>query len=385
MRVAIVGAGPAGLFLAKLLRTLFADASVDVFEQNEANATYGFGVGLLGSSLKFLHEADAELHRNILDVSAACDTMMIVHKGEEVVVGAEESVGVERIRLLQVLQRHCAACGVNMHFGRRVDDIPSLKSEYDLLIGADGVNSVVRKAYQERFQSKITPQKNKFAWYATEKLFDHMSLVFESTEFGMMIAHAYTYREDRGGFVVECDPETWARAGFQDMSGEETRDFCAGIFAKYLDGRSLLAGELTWFTPNIVRTPNWSFENVGLVGDALRTVHPSIGSGTRVGMRDADVLARALKAHRSDLRAGLTAYQETRQASSDFFQRAAVQSIAWYETVDEKLHLDPVTFAFSYMSRTGAVDYERLRANDLTFVRAFENAPTPVAQMESRQ
>lgn len=385
MRVAIIGAGPAGLFLAKLLRMQSEQIVVDVFEQNAADATYGFGVGLLGSSLKFLKQADEPLYKDILSVSASGDTMMVVHKGKGIVVGTEYSVGIERIRLLQVLQRHCIDQGVNMFFEHRVDDIDPFRSDYDLLVGADGVNSIVRKTYQDRFQSNITPQKNKFAWYATEKLFDHMSLIFEQTEFGMMIAHAYTYREDRGGFVVECDPHTWSRAGFQDMTKDETRSFCAEIFAKYLDGKPLMAGELTWFTPNIVRTPNWFSEKVVLIGDALRTVHPSIGSGTRVGMRDADVLARALKEHRDDIRAALEAFQSIRQSSSDFFQRAAVQSIAWYETVEEKLNLDPITFAFSYMSRTGAVDYEQLRELDPEFIRAFEAAPTPIAKVESVQ
>lgn len=385
MRVAIIGAGPAGLFLAKLLRMQSAETVVDVFEQNAADATYGFGVGLLGSSLQFLKQADEELYDDILAVSAAGDTMMVVHQGQGVVVGTEHSVGIERIRLLQVLQRHCDKQGVNMHFQHRIEDVSAFKSDYDLLVGADGVNSLVRRTYQDHFLSKVTPQKNKFAWYATEKPFDHMSLIFEQTEFGMMIAHAYAYREDRGGFVVECDPDTWSRAGFQGMSRDETRIFCAEIFAKHLEGKPLMAGELTWFTPNIVRTQNWSFDNVVLIGDALRTVHPSIGSGTRVGMRDADVLARALDDWRRDIRAALEAFQDNRQSSSDFFQRAAVQSIAWYETVDKKLNLDPVTFAFSYMSRTGAVDYERLRAIDPEFVRAFEAAPTPVAKAEAAQ
>ncbi|MEM8987588.1 MAG: FAD-dependent monooxygenase [Pseudomonadota bacterium] len=377
MRAAIIGAGPAGLFLAKLLRK--QSFEVDVFEQNPAGATYGFGIGLLGSSLKFLKKTDEDLYRDILDVSAHGDTMMIAHRGEEVVVTIEASVGVERIRLLRLLHSHCERLGVNIRYEQRIESVEALKTDYDVLVGADGVNSVVRKTYQDHFGSRITPQNNKFAWYATEKLFDHMSLIFEQTEYGLMIAHAYTYREDRGGFVVECDPETWMRAGFADMSDQETRAFCADIFAKYLDGRPLLSGELTWFTPNIVRTPRWSFENVVLIGDALRTVHPSIGSGTRVGMRDADVLARAFLEHGADIGAALETFQANRQAGSDFFQRAAVQSIAWYETVDHKLHLDPVTFAFSYMSRTGAVDYESLRRSDPDFVRAFEDAPSPVA------
>ncbi len=379
MKIAIVGAGPSGLFLAKLLRRQSERFEIDVFEQNAADATYGFGIGLLGSSLKFLKAADEALYEDVLKISSKGDTMMVAHKGEQVVIGVDESVGIERIRLLNLLQDHCRPLGINMTFEHRIENIDTFKEDYDLVVGADGVNSVVRNAYSDKFQSKVTPQKNKFAWYATEKVFDHMSLIFEQTEYGMMIAHAYAYRQDRGGFVVECDPETWDRAGFPDMSNGETREFCEEIFSDYLDGHPLMSGELTWFTPNIVRTPNWHFENVVLIGDALRTVHPSIGSGTRVGMRDADILSRAFEEHRDDLDAVLATYKKNRLAGSDFFQKAAVQSIAWYESIDSKLHFDPVTFAFSYMSRTGAIDYERLRKTDMDFVRAFEAAPSPIS------
>ena len=159
MRVAIVGAGPAGLFLAKLFRLQSTSIDVDVFEQNAADATYGFGVGLLGSSLNFLKDADEDVYNDILKVAAPGNTMMVAHRGECVTVQTEESVGIERIRLLRLLQEHCDRLGVNMAFSRRVENIDALKNNYDLLVGADGVNSIVRKTYIDRFQSKISPQR----------------------------------------------------------------------------------------------------------------------------------------------------------------------------------------------------------------------------------
>ena len=130
-------------------------------------------------------------------------------------------------------------------------------------------------------------------------------------------------------------------------------------------------------SPVIVRNERWSADNVVLIGDAAHTVHPSIGSGTRVGMRDASVLAEGFGEHGADLESAFAYYRTNRQFGADLFQRAAIQSIRWYETLEHRLHFDPVTMAFSYMLRTGRVDYARLRRSDPEFVRRYEAAPLP--------
>ena len=92
-----------------------------------------------------------------------------------------------------------------------------------------------------------------------------------------------------------------------------------------------------------------------LSGDAAHTVHPSIGSGTRVGMRDAAVLGEGFSEHGTDLNSVFSYYRANRQFGADLFQQAAIQSIKWYESLQDRLHFDPVTMAFSYMLRTRAV------------------------------
>ena len=49
------------------------------------------------------------------------------------------------------------------------------------------------------------------------------------------------------------------------------------------------------------------------------------------------------------------------------FRGAAMKGILWYETIDKRMHLDPIAFAYDYMMRTGRVGGERLRRLDPEF------------------
>ncbi len=380
MKIAVVGGGPAGLFFARSVKRIHPGWRVQLFEQNPRDATYGFGVGLLGRSLEFIGRTDPPVLEDIVAAAHASSAMGFVHNGETVVVntGAQgESVAIARIALLRILQRRCEEVGVELHFETAVDDIEARRREVDVLVGADGVNSRVRAQYADRFGSTTEPQRNVFAWYGTEHPFDPALMIFEQTDIGLVIAHTHQYGPERSGFAIECDPETWMRGGFDAMTPEEMDARFEAIFAPYLNGKPLLAQAVRVFRPAIVRNRHWSAGNVVLIGDAAHTVHPSIGSGTRVGMRDAAVLAEAFGEHGADLDSAFAYYRTHRQFGADLFQQAAIRSIKWYETLDDRLHFDAVTMAFSYMLRTGRVDYARLRRADPDFVRRYESAPLP--------
>ncbi|WP_375393239.1 FAD-dependent monooxygenase, partial [uncultured Sphingomonas sp.] len=199
-----------------------------------------------------------------------------------------------------------------------------------------------------------------------------VGLIFQSTPHGTFIAHSYRFSPELGTFVIECSPETWASAGLDTASDEESRAFCAQVFAPYLEGAPLVGNRSGWFNPEFVTSRHWHHGNVVLIGDALKTVHPSIGSGTRVGMQDAIALAEALAACGGDIPATLAAFERDRRGGADAFQDAAMKSILWYETVDERMDLDPPAFAYNYMKRTGRVSDERLRRIDPEFAALAE-------------
>ena len=189
-------------------------------------------------------------------------------------------------------------------------------------------------------------------------------MIFQPTEFGTFIAHSYRFSPDFGTFVIECSPDTWRKAGLDRASDEQSRSVCGEIFRDFLEGAPLVSNRSLWFNPEFVTSREWHFSNVVLIGDALKTVHPSIGSGTRVALQDAIALAKALDDCKGDIPFTFATFERERRSGADTFQDAAMKSILWYETVDQRMHLDPVAFAYDYMIRTGRVSDERLRRLD---------------------
>jgi len=372
MRICINGGGPAGLFFGLLIKRAFPSYDVSVIEQNPRDATYGFGVAFF--DWDFIEPLAPDVHAEMVAYRATCtvdDNMMLVHRGVRVPLMGMPSLNIARIELLQILQRAAERTGVRLEFGRRVERLEALPAA-DLYVIADGVNSAIRAQHANAFGTHTEPRPNLWAWYGTTAPFPATSLIFVENDDGIYIGHAYQYSPTHSGFVVEALPGTWERAGFADMSEEESRAYCSHVFAEHLGGHELISNRSLWFHVPMVTNARWSNGNVVLLGDAMRTGHPTIGSGTRLAMLDAEHLMRALRKHPEDLAQALATYEETRRPSSDAMVRAAFRSTAWYESAAERIHLDPVSLAYSYMMRTGKIGHERLREFDPDLVDKYE-------------
>lgn len=372
MKIAVVGAGPAGLYFALLMKKHDARHEIHVYEQNEANATYGWGVVFSDVALTFLRQIDEEFYAEFTAAHEQCEYMEIVHQGVHVQVHSNRFSRVSRIELLRVLHSACQRAGVRVSFGTRIEHIDKLAEEVDVVVGADGANSVVRSQLAERFQPGFEARRNRFAWYGTHQLFHPVSLVFRESEHGVFIAHAYQYSKTLSTFLVEVDPDTWQRAGLDGATDEQSRRYCEQVFRRELGSNELLSNRSIWFQATIVRNARWSHRNVILLGDALRTVHFSLGSGTRMAMQDAAALHAAFAEHGDDIQAAFGAFEAARRPASGDFQLAAARSLDWYETVASRLQLDPITFTYDYMRRTGRVTHEDLRSRDPVFVGRYE-------------
>lgn len=381
MRIAVIGGGPGGLYFSLLANKHNPAHEIRVYEQNPAGATYGWGVVFSDIGLKFLHEADPEFYNEFTADHERCDYMDIVHRGTHVQIHSNHFSRTARIDMLNILQRACQRVGVRIEFDRRVDDLGAL-SEADLIVAADGANSVIRSRFAEHFQPSFETRRNKFAWYGTRQLFHPVSLIFQETEHGVFIAHCYQYSPTLSTFLIEVDPQTWRRAGLDRMSEDESRRYCADVFRSELGSNELLGNRSLWFGANIVRNRNWTCRNIVLLGDALRTVHFSLGSGTRMAMQDAIALHRGLSDCPGDIPAAFATYEAIRRPASQTFQEAAGKSLDWYENVASKMDLDPISFAYDYMRRTDQVSHEDLKLRDPHFTAAYEalcRAQPPVA------
>lgn len=372
MKINIVGAGPAGMYFALLAKKHNPSHRIHIYEQNPEGATYGWGVVFSDIGLAFLKDADAAFFEEFIAHHERCDYMEIVHQGTHVQVHGNHFSRTSRIDMLRVLQRACEREGIRIEYGRRVEDARALAADCDLMVAADGGNSAMRTQMAEHFRPQFVRRRNKFAWYGTNQRFHPVSLIFRETEHGVFIAHSYQYSPELSTFLVEVDPETWQRAGLDKASEDESRRFCSQVFRAELGSNELLTNRSLWFEANIVSNERWSHGNIVLLGDALRTVHFSLGSGTRMAMQDAIALHRALAGHAGELPAAFQAFEAERRPASSSFQGAAAKSLDWYENVAEKLPLDPVSFAYDYMRRTGKVSHDDIKQRDPRFAAAYE-------------
>jgi 2-polyprenyl-6-methoxyphenol hydroxylase-like FAD-dependent oxidoreductase len=373
MRIAIIGGGPAGLYFAYLWKTRHPDAQIDLFEQNVADATFGFGVVFSERALDFMRQDDPETAEAITPHMEAWRDIKLVHRGEEIVIDGVGFSGIGRLEFLKLLQGRMFRAGVSPHYATQIRSLDEL-SGFDLIVGADGVNSLVRRSFEGDFKTSLSYSDNKFIWYGTTRSFDALTQTFVESELGTFNAHHYRYAPDRSTFIIECDRATWLRAGFDRLSPEETRTALEHVFAASLGGDALISNKSAWRNFPWIWNERWSFRNMVLVGDALHTAHFSIGSGTRLALEDVIALVKALEAASCDVPSALAWYEAHRRPIVEKLVRASKASAEWYEHFPEHMRLAPLDLAMSYIGRSGRVDRDRLRTMSPGFMARYDAA-----------
>jgi anthraniloyl-CoA monooxygenase len=376
MRVSIIGGGPAGLYLAILLKK--ADSAIDirVVERNSPDATFGWGVVFSEETLGALRDADYETHLAITDTFARWDRVDIHYRGRILRSRGHSFSAIARKRLLEILQRRCFSLGVGLAFGVEVD---AVAGGVDLVVGGDGANSLVRRSYERQLGTSVEPEGCKYVWFGTDLVFDAFTFIFRETEHGLFQVHAYPFDEQTSTFIVECPEPTWRRAGLHELSEEESLAFCEKLFARDLQGRELLSNRSLWLDFMKVTNKVWHHGHTVLLGDAAHTAHFSIGSGTKLAMEDAVALRDALVHRAWDVEAALVDYELERQPVVERTQRAASESAAYFARVAGYRELEPIQFAFNLLTRSGRISHASLSVRDPAFTRALDAwfTPTP--------
>jgi anthraniloyl-CoA monooxygenase len=406
MKIACIGAGPAGLYFAISMKLREAAHQIEVFERNAPGVTFGWGVVFSDLTVENISRNDPASAQTITQEFAHWDDIDVHFRGATVTSGGHGFIGIGRKRLLEILQDRARELGVVLHFNSECDPADPKWNRYDLVIASDGINSHFRDAAPEAFGVDVDVRRNRFVWLGTSKVFDAFTFAFEQTEHGWIWAHAYRFAPDCSTFIVECSEETWLRFGFDRMDQPEARAVCERIFAKYLDGHPLMSnaahlpGPTVWLNFRRIKCERWSSGNVILLGDAAHTAHFSIGSGTKLALEDAIKLADVLSCTRPSLRgatatkqssgaesglrrsarnvaplsleAALDEYQAERSLEVLKLQNSARNSTEWFETLERYTHFEPLQFAYSLLTRSQRISHENLRLRDREWLETVE-------------
>ena len=390
MRITCIGAGPAGLYLALLMKQRDPAHEVTVLERNRAGDTFGWGVVFSDQTLSALQRADAKTATQIFDAFNHWDDIEVHFNGTRVRSSGHGFCGIGRRRLLDILQARCVELGVNLQFESDVQDDAAIDA--DLIVACDGLNSRVRSKHAATFQPDIDLRQCRFVWLGTRQLFDAFTFAFEKTPWGWFQAHAYRFDATTSTFIVEAPEAVWQAAGLADMSKQEGIAFCEKLFARHLGGHALMSnaahlrGSAQWIRFPRVVCRTWIHAHGGadgctpvvLMGDAAHTAHFSIGSGTKLAVEDAIDLADSLTALPQDLTAhdlmgALKAYEARRSIEVLKIQNAARNSTEWFENVERHARLAPEQFAYSLLTRSQRISHENLRQRDAGYVGSFEH------------
>jgi anthraniloyl-CoA monooxygenase len=411
MRVLIIGGGPAGLYLALLLKRAGALHAVRVLERNRPDDTFGWGVVFSDQTLGNLELADRKTASEIAEAFNHWDDIDVHFRGRTIRSGGHGFCGIGRKRLLRILQRRCEALGVELLYQQDVIDDEAAAREFgaDIVVACDGINSRVRAKYAATFRPDVDLRQCRFVWLGTNQRFPAFTFAFEKTEHGWFQAHAYQYEGETSTFIVETPEDVWRRTGLDAMSQEEGIAFCERLFARYLGGHRLMSnaahlrGSAIWIRfPRVIcgTWTHWSERDgrsaagppqgarspsggqraaqrgsrlpIVLLGDAAHTAHFSIGSGTKLAFEDAIALERALDGHAGDVPGALAAYEAERSIEVLKIQNAARNSTEWFENVERYTALEAEQFAYSLLTRSQRISHENLRLRDRDFVERME-------------
>jgi len=375
MKIVCLGGGPASLYFSLLMKKANPAHEITVLERGQRDSTWGFGVVFSDDTLQGFMEADAPTYIKIVEQFAYWDGIDVSINGRTIHSGGHGFCGMSRLKLLNIFHDSCEKLGVRLRFNTEITHPAQLGMEnYDLVVAGDGLSSILREEYKEHFGTTVDVRTNKFCWLGTTLPLNDFSFFFRRNEHGWWWVHAYRYEEGATTWITECSEKTWLSAGLDRASETDTKAYLEALFAKELRGHALITNRSVWRNFPVIRNEELYYKNIVLLGDAGRSAHFSIGSGTKLAMEDAITLADCFREHQGDVHKALQAYQDIRKPEADRLQRTAVTSLSWFEHIDRYARTQEIEqFTFNMLVRSKRITYENLRLRDPQYVRSVDS------------
>jgi 2-polyprenyl-6-methoxyphenol hydroxylase-like FAD-dependent oxidoreductase len=377
MKIVCIGGGPAGLYFAISAKLRDAGHDITVIERDPAGATYGWGVVYWDDLLDILFRNDADSAQQIRAASALWQEQRVIRRNEQTAYLPGYGFSVGRATLLDILGERATDLGVDVQYRHEVTDSSTL-TDADLVVVCDGANSRLRQRHRDHFGTQVDSGGNPYIWLGTDKIFDSFTFAFEQTSAGWIWFHAYPSSAGSSTCIVECTQQTWQALGFDSLNNEDSVGLLEKIFEHALDGRALISQSRSeparWLRFTQVTNKTWYHDNLVLIGDAAHTTHFTLGSGTRLAMIDAVMLAQSLYEH-ENLSAALQDYDRRGRAALRPIQAGARTSMAWFERADRYLDReDAVAFTYSMSGRQGGQPPWRYQMHLATQIPALRTA-----------
>ncbi len=374
MKIVCLGGGPASLYFSILMKKANPAYEITVIERGQRDSTWGFGVVFSDDTLKGFMEADAPTYKRIVEQFAYWGGIDVSINGRTIHSSGHGFCGMSRLKLLNIFHDSCEKLGVELRFNTDITDIKQLQMEnYDLVVAGDGVSSILREEYKEHFGTTVDVRANKYCWLATTLPLDDFNFIFKKNQHGWWWVHAYRYEEGTTTWIAECSEQAWLSAGLDKASETDTKAYLETVFAEELKGHPLITNRSIWRNFPVIHNENLYYENIVLLGDAGRSAHFSIGSGTKLAMEDAITLANCFQEHNGKVRHALEAYQTIRKPEADRLQRTAIVSLSWFEHIDRYAQVQDIEqFAFNMLVRSKRITYENLRLRDPQYIKSVD-------------
>jgi anthraniloyl-CoA monooxygenase len=377
MKIHVVGAGPAGLYSAILLKKTLPSAQITITERNRADDTFGFGIVLSAETLANLQAADEPTHAAIAANFAYWDDIDVQYKGNVLRSTGHGFSGIRRLTLLNILQARATELGVKVHYQTEYSDEHS--ADADLVIASDGMNSMIRKRHENHFAPHVDLRSNRFVWLGAKMNLDAFYYSFRENAAGLWNMHAYQYTPGESTIVIETTDEAFLASGLAAGDEQATASYVQHLFADDLKGATVLTNRSTWRQFPTFHCERWFYSGMSstekkqqiiLLGDAAHTAHFSIGSGTKLALEDAIALNASIAKNpvAAGLQSAMEDYAKGRRDEVGRIQHSANVSLLWFENVKRFWRMHPTQFNVSLLTRSKQITYDNLTLRDPAFV-----------------